>query len=74
MTTTTKLYKSTIVIWSDFDPAEVELSALAWEAEQGSAICTRFDPVEVTDPDADTDYPVEFFSSFLDDDDDDEVE
>ena len=32
-------YKSTIIIYSDFDPQQVELSALAREAEEGSAIC-----------------------------------
>jgi hypothetical protein len=35
-------YKSTIVIYSEFDPAEVELSALAREAETGDAICTDY--------------------------------
>ena len=34
------LWKSTIVIWSPFDPQKLELSGLAWEAEEGEAYCT----------------------------------
>lgn len=35
-----QLFKSSIVIWSKFDPSSVELSFLAREAEVGEAICT----------------------------------
>jgi hypothetical protein len=36
-----KLYKSTIVTWSEFDPSTVELSRLAQEAETGDAYCSK---------------------------------
>lgn len=42
-------YRSTITIYSDFDAGEVELSTLAREAEEGSAICTDFKIVQVPD-------------------------
>ena len=32
-------YKSTIIIYSDFDPNQTELTDLAREATDGSAIC-----------------------------------
>lgn len=35
-----KLYKSTIIIWSEFDPTTIELSDLAREAEIGQAYCS----------------------------------
>ena len=68
---TQPLYKSTIVIWSDFDPTTVELTDLAWEADRGSALLTGFEPVTVTVPSLDPDYVEqidEFFS--LDEDED----
>lgn len=63
------LYKSTITIWSDFNPALVELSRLAEEAETGSALCTEFQP-GAADPSGDPNEEAlrEFF--FLDEDDD----
>lgn len=45
-------YMSVITIYSDFDPAQVELSTLAREAEEGSAaICTDYRSTEVRDTD-----------------------
>lgn len=38
-----KLYKTTIVIWSTFDPMKCELSDLAREAEVGDAYCSRME-------------------------------
>lgn len=35
------LYKTTIVIWSDYDTSGTELSELARDAESGDSICTR---------------------------------
>lgn len=64
------LYKSTIVIWSSFDPTQVELSDLAYAEDQGSAICTRFDSMTITVPLLDPDYDEaveEFFTQDLDD-------
>lgn len=43
-------WKSTIVIWSDFDPYQVELSRLAREAEEGDAICTLFGATFIEEP------------------------
>ena len=56
-----KLYKSTIVIWSEYDPTKLELSHLARDAESGDAYCAKchaevVDAVE-NDPDWDgTDF------------------
>jgi hypothetical protein len=47
MGTTPRYYKSTITIYSEFDPTKVELSTLAREAETGDAICTSFGTEEV---------------------------
>ena len=56
------LYKSTIIIWSDFDPMTVELSQLASEAESGSALCTSFDGSLIEDPSKDDDWDdIDFF-------------
>lgn len=38
-----KLWRSTIVIWTDFDPSSLELEDLAREASTGSGICTDMD-------------------------------
>lgn len=53
---TEPLYKSIIVIWSDFDPTQVELSDLAYEAEHGSALVTTMKAETVTVPSLDPDY------------------
>lgn len=41
------LYKSTIEIWSEFDPETVELEVLAREATEGMAICDTQTTVRV---------------------------
>jgi hypothetical protein len=43
-----KLWKTTIEIYTDFDPKDLELSTLAREAESGSGLCTKMEiePVE----------------------------
>ena len=54
-----KLNKTTIVIWSRpelFDPADVELSALALEAENGLAYCSKYATELVTAPSQDPDW------------------
>ena len=51
------LWKTTITIWSDFDPVNLEIDDLAHEAMRGDAICTEqhcqrvipFDGTEVPD-------------------------
>jgi len=57
--TPAKLYRTTIVIWSDFDPRDLEISYLARDAESGDSFCETLATVEVTDP---TQFPeTEFF-------------
>ena len=56
------LFKTTIVIWSEFDGASVELNALAREAETGMAYCSRYRSTLVQDPPADEAWDgTEFF-------------
>lgn len=51
------LWKTTLEIWSDFDPTDVEIDTLAHEAMRGDAYCNRthhervipFDGTEVPD-------------------------
>jgi hypothetical protein len=64
------LYKTTIVIWSEYDPWEagVELSELARDAEQGESYCSRMNTVYVTDLDNDSDWDDTEFFGELDDD------
>lgn len=51
-----KLYKSVIVIWSEYDPSSVELSHLAREAENGDAYCSGFRSSLVKKADQDPDF------------------
>ena len=58
-------FRSTITIWSDFDPSLIELSRLAQEAETGDAICTDFEIVITDDPGGDhtfNDDAISFFN------------
>lgn len=50
-----KLYRSTITIWSEFDPRQLELSALAREAESGAAYCSKMQACEIEHPEEDPD-------------------
>lgn len=60
--TTRPLYKTTAVIWSEFDGTEVELSDLARQAEQGDAFCSHHMSEKIEDPDSDPSFPDnEFF-------------
>jgi hypothetical protein len=67
-----KLYKSTVIIWSEFDPNTVELSDLAQEAETGVAYCSSQMTVLVDDPKTDPEFGggADFFD-FLEPDEDD---
>ena len=49
-------YKTVIVIWSDFDAAERELTDIAREAEEGNAYCSRYRTELVEDPATDQDW------------------
>ena len=64
-----KLYKTTIVIWSDCDPCECELSDLARDAEAGESYCSKMDRHLIDDPKSDPDWDgTEFFDGSVDDD------
>lgn len=58
-----KLFKTTIVIWSEFDPTfKLELNELAQEAMNGNAYCSRMEAVAINDPTNDPDWDgTEFF-------------
>lgn len=59
-----KLYKTTIVIWSQFDPdaSGIELSELASDAESGESYCSKLESHVVEDAKADADWDgTEFF-------------
>lgn len=49
------LYKTTIVIWSEYNPEEnnVDIDVLAREAVQGDAYSSHTSTVHVPDPDKD---------------------
>jgi hypothetical protein len=58
------LYKTTIVIWSDYDPAteKVELAALARDAENGESYCSFQESERIEDPAGDPQWDgTEFF-------------
>lgn len=58
-----KLFKTTIVIWSDYNPeGRVELEDLARAATVGDAYCSKQETVPVEDPEQDADWDgTEFF-------------
>lgn len=59
-----KLYKTTIVIWTDFQPTGFELSDLAREAEQGDAYCSKREMEAIEEPQRDPDWDgTEFFNA-----------
>ena len=62
-----KLFKTTIVIWSEYDTTEVELEDLAREASSGDAYCSRYRSVAVEAPATDPDFDdTEFFGAEID--------
>jgi hypothetical protein len=69
------LYKSTIIIWSEYDPSalEVELTDLVHQAEDGDAYCSTMDCVFVPEPEKDTAWDGTEFFVLLDDDEEGEV-
>ena len=69
-----QLWKSTIIIWSPLDPAEIELSHLAREAESGDAYCAASKSVLVTEPGKDPDWDgTDFFYCPSDDEDEEDI-
>lgn len=62
----TRLWKTSIVIWSDYDPRTRELEDLAREATSGDAYCSKQETVQVDDPGSDADWDgTEFFDDPL---------
>lgn len=62
---TTTYYKTTVTIYSPFNPMEVELVDLAQDATDGSSFCPFYisEPIDPSEPE----FPREFFN--LDDED-----
>lgn len=60
------LYKTTIVIWSEYDPTGCsELVDLAGEATSGDAYCSKSETERIPDPSKDPDWDgTEFFMSY----------
>lgn len=56
-----KLWKTTIVVWSEFDPQKVETDRLIREATDGQAIITKQHAELVSDPYSQEDGPPEYF-------------
>ena len=56
------LWKSTIVIWSEFDPQTVEIADLARDATDGNSYCSSSTVELVKNPQKDKDWDgTEFF-------------
>jgi len=59
-----KLFKTTIVIWTDYDPDCVEIEDLAREATSGDGYCSKQLSEEVLDLKNDPDWDnTEFFDA-----------
>ena len=66
-----KLFKTTIVIWSEYNTEDVELTDLAREATEGDSYCSKQECEQIEDPETDDEWDgTEFFNS--DDEDTDE--
>lgn len=62
------LYKTTIVIWTEYNPENLELHDLAWEAVGGDGYCSKAKTEEVAIPEDDPDWDrTEFFDLPLED-------
>ena len=60
-----KLYKTTVVLWSEYDPSnQVELEDLARDATSGEAYCSKQCTILIEDPQGDPDWDMtEFFTA-----------
>lgn len=62
MTQTRPLYKTTIVIWTDYFPLSREIDDLAREAMVGDAYCSKQEISKIENPEDDCDWDdTEFF-------------
>jgi len=58
------LYRTTLVIWSDFEPSELSPEDLGREAVSGEAYCSAQDSILVEDPTSDPQWDgTEFFEA-----------
>lgn len=56
------LFKTTIVIWTDYDPEDADITYLATEAADGDAYCSSQRKTFVKDPTKDPEWDgTEFF-------------
>jgi hypothetical protein len=56
------LFKTTIHVWSEFDPSNVGISRLCLDAEEGCSYCSSMVVVCVEEPEKDPDWvDTEFF-------------
>jgi hypothetical protein len=70
---TKPLYRTTIVIWSEFDPTQVELEDLAREATSAKAHCSAQESVLVPEPDREPAFACgDFFDPSCDEEEDNE--
>lgn len=58
------LYKTTLTIWSDFSPDQIEIDELARDAVCGDSYCSRRTTAFVQSPDEDQDWDgTDFFTA-----------
>ncbi len=70
-----QLYKTTIIIWSDFNPNRMEIDQLASNAIGGDSYCSKQENELITDLEKDPDWDgTEFFNSIEDDKEDEECQ
>jgi len=50
------LYKTRVILWTEWDPNTSELSHLAREAETGDGYCSFMQSTVIPDPEADPDW------------------
>jgi len=60
------LYRTTIVIWSEYDGEKVEIEDLAFQATEGNAYCSKQSSVLVREPELDPDWDGTEFFGILD--------
>jgi hypothetical protein len=62
-----RLFKTTIVIWTEGDPTgKMELEDLAREATEGSGYCSKMKAIKVANPAGDPDWDgTEFFGEVV---------
>ena len=62
------LYKTTIIIWSDFNPEDYDIEDLSREALSGDAYCSSYEAEFIDDPESDVDWDgTKFFNTDSDD-------